>query len=111
MKPLVWLGRFNFISDFSEFLRFEHSLCHLIVLQFGFGIAHSYALNVKPSSEIRNYIFSSEFAKPRLFRMSLGFRHCEITIQLLPIALFGLAYFYQFSRPYFTMEGKSSTQI
>ena len=85
--------------------------CHLIVLRYGFGIAHRYASNVKLCSETQNYLFWCEFAKPRFFRMLFGFRHCKVTIQVLPIAVFGLAGFYYFSRPCVKMEGNSFTQI
>ena len=93
MKRLVWLGHFNFSSEFSEFEFWTILDCHLIVLQYGFGIAHRYASNVKPSSEAQKYLFWCEFAKPRFSRMFFGFRHCKITIQVLTIAVFGLAGF------------------
>ena len=57
-------------------------------------MAHTCASNVEPSSETQSYFFWWEFAKPRIFCMSLGFKNCKITIQVLPIAVLGLADFY-----------------
>ena len=111
MERLVWLGHFNFSSEFQSFGFWTFLDRRLIVLQYGFGIAHRYAPNVKPSSDTQNYLFWCEFAKPRFSRMFFGFRHCKITIQVLTIAVFGLAGFYWISHSYVKREDKSFTQI
>ena len=95
LETVIFVGSFHFqFSIFRVFGFWTLLDCHLIVWQYGFGIAHRYASNVKPSWETQNYLFWCEFAKSRFFKLFLGFRHCKISIQVLLIAVFGLAGFY-----------------
>ena len=56
----------------------------LIVMQYNFGGTHSYGSNVYLSSEFQTYIFRCEFAKPRLFRMSLILSFVSLTFKWCP---------------------------
>ena len=56
----------------------------LNVLQYGFGVAHSYAWNIYSSSELQIHIFRCGFAKPQLFRLSLVLRFVRLTIEWCP---------------------------
>ena len=58
-KVEVSLGTLNTLDFPRSFSACQYLglLCPLTILQYGLGIAHSYAPNVKPSSESQNHLF------------------------------------------------------
>ena len=73
------------ILKFQSFGFWTLSDYPLFVLQYGFGVAHSYASNGYLSSEFQIYVFRFEFAKPQLFRMYLVLGFVRLTFKWCPL--------------------------
>ena len=83
------VGSFQFrFGILRVFVLVTLSDCHLTVLRYGFGIAQSFASNVKLSSEIQIYVMC--IGCTATTGMTFGFRQCRIFFQVLPITYFGM---------------------
>ena len=102
MKLFIWLSHFSFCSFFRTFW-----ILNIVRLPAAYLFCRMVLVSATVMHQIfQNFFFSCEFAIPQLIRLPSGFRHCKTNVQVLPIAVFGLAQISNYSKKICIWGGK-----